>query len=95
MTHTGHTALQIAKHRPRAAIFVFTSNKSVLDTLNLVWGVRAYYYDKFVSTDDTILDIKQFLKDRNFVQTGDIIIHTASIPISERKRTNMVKLSFV
>ena len=95
MTHTGHTAYQIAKHRPKASIYIFTANKNVLDTLNLVWGVRAFFYDKFVSTDDTIADIKQYLQERSFVQTGDIMVHTASMPIAERKRTNMVKLSFV
>ena len=95
MTHSGYTALQIAKHRPKANIFIFTSNKRVLDILNLVWGVRAFYYDQYVSTDHTIADITKFLENRSLVKKGDIVIHTASIPIMERKRTNMVKLSFV
>ena len=48
MTHTGHNAIMLSRCRPNANIYAFTSNKPVLNLLNLVWGVRAFYYDKFV-----------------------------------------------
>ncbi|MBL7985174.1 MAG: pyruvate kinase, partial [Flavobacteriales bacterium] len=50
MTHSGYTAFKIASMRPRANIHAFTSNPAILCMLNLVWGVRAHYYDKTVST---------------------------------------------
>ncbi|GAB3829245.1 hypothetical protein GCM10028895_43870 [Pontibacter rugosus] len=93
MTKSGYTAFQLAKYRPKAHIFVFTENKQLLNTLNLVWGVRGFYYDKFESTDGTIADIKQTLLDGGYIQKGEVFINTASMPINEQKRTNMIKLS--
>ncbi|WP_299759850.1 pyruvate kinase [uncultured Pontibacter sp.] len=93
MTKSGYTAFQLAKYRPQAHIFVFTENHRLLNTLNLVWGVRGFYYNKFESTDNTIADIKQTLLDEGYLQKGDVFINTASMPINEQKRTNMIKLS--
>ena len=93
MTKSGYTAFQIAKHRPKSNIFIFTENHALLNMLNLVWGVRGFYYDKFESTDATISDIKQTLLDGGHIVKGDIFINTASMPINEQKRTNMIKLS--
>ncbi|ARS34079.1 pyruvate kinase [Pontibacter actiniarum] len=93
MTKSGYTAFQLAKYRPKADIFVFTENHRLLNTLNLVWGVRGFFYNKFESTDSTILDIKQILLDGGYIKKGDVFINTASMPINEQKRTNMIKLS--
>ncbi|AKD03479.1 pyruvate kinase [Pontibacter korlensis] len=93
MTKSGYTAFQLAKYRPQAHIFVFTENHRLLNTLNLVWGVRGFYYNKFESTDNTITDIKETLLNEGHLQKGDIFINTASMPINEQKRTNMIKLS--
>jgi pyruvate kinase len=93
MTYSGYTAFMLASNRPKADIHIFTSNKSLLNTLGLVWGVDVFYYNKFVSTDESIDDIIQILKDNTLVETGDIIVSTASMPITGRGRTNMVKIS--
>ena len=95
MTHSGYTAFKLASHRPKAEIFVFTDNYDILTTLNLVWGVHGFYYDKNISTDHTIADIKFILKKSGEVKTGDLIINIASIPLSEMGKSNMIKLSAV
>lgn len=95
MTRSGYTAFQLSRHRPRAVIFIFTDNKDILNTLNLVWGVRALYYDGFVGTNESIQDIIRILKERRLLDIGDIVINTASMPLSARGRTNMVKISVV
>ena len=64
-----------------------------MNTLSLVWGVKAFYYDKFVSTDDTITDIKQILKREGHVKTNDLMINIASMPITDRGMANMLKLT--
>lgn len=93
MTHSGYTAFKIASFRPAATIFVFSSNREILNMLSLVWGVKAFYYDKFVSTDHTIADIKYILKKEGFVSEGDLVINIASMPIRDKGQVNMVKLS--
>ncbi|GAA0893375.1 pyruvate kinase [Fulvivirga kasyanovii] len=95
MTQSGYTAFKLSSHRPKANIFIFTSNRPLLNTINLIWGVRGYYYDKEVSTDDTFADIEEILKEKGHIQTGDVFITTASMPIHAKGRTNTVKLNVV
>ncbi|XWN35524.1 MAG: pyruvate kinase [Roseivirga sp.] len=95
MTQTGWTAFELAKHRPRAAIFVFTANRPLLNAMGLVWGVRGFYYDKSVSTDDTFADIERILTQANYLKRGDVFISMASMPIQAREPTNMLKVNVV
>lgn len=95
MTHSGYTAFKISSFRPKAGIFAFTGNHDLLNKLSLVWGVQGFYYDKFVSTDHTIADIKYLLKRDNFLKEKDLIINIASMPINEKGQSNMLKLSYV
>ena len=95
MTKSGYTAFQLAKHRPKAGIFIFSEDKYVLSQLNLIWGVRCFSYNKFTTTDGTIEDIKNILMKKGLVKSGDVLINTASMPIYEKQRTNMVKLTVV
>jgi pyruvate kinase len=93
MTHSGYTAFKISSMRPKANIYAFTSNRAILNMLNLVWGVRAQYYDKTVSTDHTIADIKHLLRKKGYVEKGGLVINIASMPIAEKGMANMLKLS--
>ncbi len=95
MTHSGYTAFKISSQRPKAHIFIFTSNREVMTTLSLVWGVQCFYYDRMVSTDHTIADIKFLLKKEGMVEAKDLVINIASMPIEEKGMSNMLKLSYV
>lgn len=95
MTHSGYTAFKISSMRPKAHIFAFTSNRRILNMLNLVWGVRAEYYDQMVSTDHTVSDIRHILKEKGYVEKGDLIAAIASMPITEQGMANMVRLTEV
>lgn len=95
MTSSGYTAYKSSSHRPNANIFVFTGNRPLINTMNLVWGTRAYHYDKNESTDETISDVEAILKREGHVKAGDIFIFLASMPIQERARTNTLKINVV
>lgn len=95
MSFSGYTAYKIASQRPRAGIYIFTSNRKILTQLNLVWGVRAFYYNKRISTDHTISDIKDFMISEGYLKTGDLFINIASIPLEDLGSSNMLKLSQV
>jgi pyruvate kinase len=95
LTKSGYSAFRIASHRPEADIFVFTENRNLLTTLNLVWGVRCFYYEPSGTTDQTFDDMEKILVDKNLIKRGDVYINTASIPMDEKRRTNMVKLNWV
>lgn len=92
MTQSGYTAFEIASRRPKADIYIFTKNKHILNTLNLVWGVTCFYYDRFASTDETFNDTQKLLLEREEIEPGDIVINMASMPIRARGRTNTLKI---
>jgi pyruvate kinase len=93
LTNSGYTAFQISAWRPKAHVLVYTSNKRILTQLNLLWGVNAFYYDKFVSTDDTVDDINQMAKDRGFVKKGDMMINLAAMPVATKGMVNTLRIS--
>ncbi len=95
LTVSGYTAFEISSHRPKALTYIFTSNKSLLNSLSLIWGVQGFYYDKFESTDETILDVNNLLKEYKLVKKGDVIINTAAIPMEQKGKTNMLKVTVI
>ncbi|MDP4226624.1 MAG: pyruvate kinase [Bacteroidota bacterium] len=94
-SHTGYTAYRISGHRPVASVFSFTNNRTLLRKLQLVWGVRAYYYDKLDDIDESINYTIQFLKDKGLLHTNDAVIHIVGTPLWEKGQANMMKLSIV
>lgn len=95
MTRSGYTAFKVSSQRPQADILIFTDVPEMLNVLSLVWGVRSFFYDKSISTDETITELQEILKEKGKVKSGDIIINLASIPLAEQSRTNMIKLGKV
>lgn len=95
MTVSGYTAFKLASFRPKAFIFIFTGNHKLLTQLSLIWGVRGYFYDKYVSTDETIQDVNAILEEKGYVKAGDRVINTASMPIHERGRSNTLKITII
>lgn len=93
LTNSGYTAFQISAWRPQSHILVFTSNKRILTQLNLLWGVKSFYYDKFVSTDDTVTDINQMARDKGFVEKGDFLINLAAMPVTDKGMVNTLRVS--
>jgi len=95
MTTSGYTAFKVSSFRPSAKIVMFSDQVHMLSMLNLVWGVKCFYYDKFTTTDGTIQDVVSILKEANQVAKGDMVVNLASMPIHKRFRTNMLKLTLV
>jgi pyruvate kinase len=95
MTISGYTAFKISSYRPNCKIYIFSERHTMLSTLNLVWGVRCYYYDKFTTTDDTVNDVVEILSKDKVVRKGDRIVNTGTMPLQEKGRTNMMKVTIV
>ncbi len=95
MTSSGYTAFKVSSCRPKADIFIFSDRPTMLKTLNLVWGVQCFFYNKFTTTDETILDACEILKASGYLSPGDLVVNTASMPLERRHRTNMLKVTVV
>lgn len=94
-TASGYTAFKVSSYRPHCKIHIFSNRPDMLKTLALVWGVRCHFYDKHLTTDETIEETITVLKDENALHKGDLVINTGTMPIHKRARTNMLKVTVV
>jgi pyruvate kinase len=95
MTQSGYTAFMLSSYRPKAPLYVFSKERSLIGQLSLSWGVRALYYAEEESLDDIIFDQINILKERGFVKTGDVVVNTGSTPVELHLPTNIVKVTTV
>ena len=93
LTNSGYTAFQVSAWRPSAHILVFTSNRRILTQLNLLWGVKSYFYDKDESTDDTVTDVNKIAVEKGYATKGDYLINLAAMPIKDKGMVNTMRVS--
>ncbi|MBE7629494.1 pyruvate kinase [Tenacibaculum piscium] len=93
LTNSGYTAFQVSAWRPKSHVLAFSSEKRILGKLNLLWGVRAFYYDRDLSTDDTLEDINEIAKEKGFVKAGDFMINLSSMPVQAKGMVNTLRVS--
>ncbi len=94
-TYSGFNTIKTSSFRPHAFIYAFTNNHTILNTLSLVWGVQGFYYDRGTTTDQTIRETKEILKQEKHLKKGDLVVNLASMPAKEMGMTNMMKVSKV
>jgi pyruvate kinase len=95
MTKTGYTAFMVSSARPRASIYIFTNNKEIVNTLNLLWGVRAFYYTRLKGTYETFMDVQVLMKEKKLLQKGDLVLNLGTMPVTQPSRTNVLRISIV
>jgi pyruvate kinase len=95
MTQSGYTGFMLSSYRPLSPLYVFTKTQSLVNQLSLSWGVKAFYFDKEESMDETIADQITFLKEKGLLKSGDVVVNTGSIPVQEHLPTNMIKITKV
>ena len=93
LTNSGYTAFQISSWRPKSNILAFSDNRRILAMLNLLWGVKAVFYDRMVSTDDTIEDLNKITLDKHYAEKGDFVINLTSMPVQEKGMVNTLRIS--
>ena len=92
-TNSGYTAFQISAWRPKSHVLAFSSEKRILGKLNLLWGVRAFYYDSNLSTDDTVKELNQIILEKGYVKSGDHIINLSAMPVENKGMVNTLRVS--
>jgi pyruvate kinase len=93
LTNSGYTAFQISAWRPQSHILVFTSNRTILTRLNLLWGVKTFFYDSSGSTDDTVSDLNEIAKKNGYVAKGDFLVTLSAMPLADKGMVNTVRVS--
>ncbi|MNY66468.1 Pyruvate kinase [compost metagenome] len=72
---------------------MFTSNRRILTQLNLLWGVKSFFYDNENSTDDTVTDVNQIAVEKGYAVKGDYLINLAAMPIKDKGMVNTMRVS--
>src|SRR5690606_28609185 len=95
MTESGYTGFMLSSYRPKSPLFDFTKTPSLINQLSLSWGVQAFFYDTEENIDAVIADLLNFLKARQLLNAGDIVVNTGSMPVKKHLSTNMIRISRV
>ena len=95
LTNSGYTAYQISAWRPQAHVLVYTSNRKILNQLNLLWGVKAFYYSNLNSTDKTVEEINQIAYEKGYVEKEDMLVNLTAMPIESKGMVNTLRVSVI
>ena len=92
VTKGGGTARQISKHRPPCPIIGCTPDKKVMRQLNLSWGVTPLLIPEKYSTDELFDCSAKAAEQAGLIQSGDLTVITAGVPIGVSGTTNLLKV---
>ena len=95
LTNSGYTAFQISAWRPKSLVLVFTSNRRILNQLNLLWGVKTFYYNNLNSTDKTVEEINRLALEKGYVEKEDFVVNLTAMPIESRGMVNTLRVSTI
>ncbi|HYX33019.1 MAG TPA: pyruvate kinase [Oligoflexus sp.] len=90
---TGSIARSISKWRPKTPIIAISPRADVARRLSMVWGVTGIPNQAFYNTDTLLQNLPVVLKDLGIVDSGDIVVITAGIPINQMRPSNMIKIN--
>ena len=95
LTNSGYTAFQISAWRPQSHILVFTSNLAIINQLNLLWGVKAFFYNNLNSTDETVEEINKIALEIGYVKKEDMLVNLTAMPLKTKGMVNTLRISVV
>jgi len=94
-THSGLTARMISKYRPIALIVAATPFATTARKLSLQWGVQPLLVPQSSGTDEMLSVAVNTSLNKNFIQSGDVVVITAGVPIGKVGSTNMIKVQIM
>jgi len=94
-THSGLTARMISKYRPIALIVAATPFAATARKLALQWGVQSIVVHKSSGTDEMVSVAVNTSLSENYIQSGDVVVITAGVPIGKVGSTNMIKVQIM
>ena len=94
-THSGHTARMVSKYKPKAPIIAVTPSAKVASALTLTWGVYPLLCPPTSSTDETFNTSVKVALEAGLIQSGDLVILTAGVPVGVPGTTNFMRIDTV
>ena len=94
-THSGSTALRLARSRPNATIIALTPKRETARRLAMCWGTHPIVTKDASDVDDMAFRAAKFAVRENFAEIGGRIIVVAGVPFGTPGATNLVRIAFV
>ncbi len=95
VTKAGGTARQLSKFRPLSPIVGCTVDEQVCRQLNLSWGVYPLVIGEERDTDELFESAVNAAEAAGMVDSGDLVVITAGMPLGVSGTTNMMKVHVV
>lgn len=92
VTVSGFTAAAISRYKPGCRIIGCTMDPAVLRQMNLLWGVTPLLMERKQDTEELFVQAVKCSKAAGLVQTGDIVVITAGVPLGGTGTTNMIRV---
>lgn len=94
-TSSGYTARMVSSYRPQAPIIAAVSSERVMRQMSLIWSVKSVLTPMVSNTDDLIeVAIANSIKE-NLIESGDVVVITAGVPVGKAGTTNLIKVHIV
>lgn len=94
-THSGLTARMISKYRPKSLIIAATPFSQIARQLTLQWGVYPLLIQESYGTDQLLSIAVNESISHKLIQTGDVVVITAGVPVGKVGTTNMIKVQVI
>ncbi|AWN44900.1 pyruvate kinase [Methylobacterium durans] len=94
-THSGSTALRLARSRPNATVIALTPKRETARRLAMAWGTHPIVTNDASDVDDMAFRAAKFAVRERFAEVGDRVIVVAGVPFGTPGATNLVRIAFV
>lgn len=94
-TSSGYTSMMVSKFRPKAPIIASTTCAKIARKMSLVWGTRGIVIGKEENTEEIFEKSIEKCLENSLIQSGDLIVITAGVPVGVSGSTNMIKVHIV
>lgn len=91
-THSGDSALRLARLRSAIPILAFTPIEQTLAALTLAWGVESFLVPMVSHTDDMIRQVDKALTESGYIAEGERVVIVAGSPPGIAGHTNMIRV---
>lgn len=95
VTKTGGTAKLLSKFRPNRPIISCTTSERTWRQLNLSWGVIPLMSREMTTTDELFQHAIDCATEAGLLETGDLVVITAGVPVGISGTTNLLKVHIV
>lgn len=93
LTRTGYTTKLLSKSKPTVPIISISDDEKICRGLSLFWGVYPYKMSLHATfTEEMLKEVDSVLIKETFLESGDKVIITGSLPFVTTGKTNFLRL---